>query len=174
MTVYQPLSDQLHKWSAQHARQTLSNAATPTHLPPAPAPCAPGHPARLADRTLQALWQARLQVRQRSWPRSQVLFVNQPQRRAPADGLCSPKLRPTGARVSGQLSAHARDLGGDLHHQPRAATPPRAALRCRGEHSDPFAHRPRRRPPRRHAHRQHAGELPRRARSPRQTGGGGQ
>jgi len=172
MSVYQPSSDQLSTWSVRHARQTRSNAATPTHLPSTPAPGAPGHPPRLSDRALQALRQAGLQVCHRSRPRSQVLSVDQPQRRASTDGLCPPGLRGTGPRVSGQLSAHAGDPGGDLHHQPRAAAPPRAALRWRGERFDSIAHRPRRRPPRRHAHRQYAGELPRPARSSWQTCGG--
>jgi len=174
MSSYQPLSDQLSTWSDRHAGRTLSDAAPPTYLAAAPAPGAPGYPPWLVDRALQALRQAGLQVCHGSRPRSQVLSVDQPQRRASADGLCPPGLCGTGPGVSGQLPAHVGDPGGDLRHQPRTAAPPRAALRGHGERSDPLAHRPRRLPPRRHAHRQYAGELPRPARSPWQTGGGEQ
>ena len=161
MSVYQSLSDQLYTWSAWHAGKTLSNAATPTHPPPAPIATGPGHPARLADRALQTLRQTGLQMRHHARPRSQILSVHQPYRRTSADGLCSPGLRGTGSSVSGQLSAHAGDSRGDLRHQPRAAAPPRAALRRGGERCDPPAHQLLRHLSRRDSDRQYAGELSR-------------
>ena len=156
-----PLSDQSNTWSVRHARETLSHAATPTHLPDAPAAPAPGGAvARFAHRALQTLRQTRLQMRHRPRPRPQVLAVSQPQRRASADGLCPPGLSGAGARVSGQLPAYAGDPGGDLRHQPRAAASPGTALRHGGERARPSAHRLTRHPSRFHPDRQHAGPAP--------------
>ncbi len=162
MSIQGPLSDQLNTWSARHAREALSHAATSTHLPDAPAGPAPGDAvARFAHRALQTLRQTRLQMRHRPWPRPQVLSITEPQRRTSADGLCPPGLSGAGARGAGQLPSYARDPGGDLRHQPRAAAPPGTTLRDGGERLRPAAHRSTRYPSCFHPDRQHAGPAPR-------------
>ena len=79
MSIYEPLSDQLFTWSANHAGQALSQSSAPTLLSPASTAAATDDPAGLADRALQTLRQAQLQMRHRSRPRSQALSVHQPQ-----------------------------------------------------------------------------------------------
>src|SRR5260370_16310472 len=83
-------SDQLDTWSDinEEERACCQPEKTPSSPTTSTAP-AQGDPARLADRTLQTLRQARMQVRRRPWSWTQVLPFGELSRLAAADGLCS-------------------------------------------------------------------------------------
>ena len=66
-------SDQLYKWSDENRKRTCYQPEKAPRCAFAPATAAQGSPARLADRAVQALRQARVQVRRRSRPWPQVL-----------------------------------------------------------------------------------------------------
>jgi hypothetical protein len=129
------LSDQLLTWSDENIEADHCRLAKAP--PSAPAPIAPAQsgPPWFPHRTLQTLWQARLQMRPRprSWP--QVLPVGELPRPAPANGLRPARVLRAGERVPGQLPPRSPDLGGDLRDQPRAPTPSREALKDRHERS---------------------------------------
>src|ERR1700752_1293979 len=123
------ISDQFYNWSDNEQFRFHSHAA----------PATPGfgqatraartlHSPRFVDRTLQTLWQARLQVRPgpRSWP--QVLFVGQPARRPARDGLRPGGVLPTSCRIPPQLSASASAPRTDLQPQSRVITAPGEVL----------------------------------------------
>src|SRR5437016_2256408 len=123
------ISDQLYNWSENEPFRFPCRTA-----PATPGSCQAAPPARtvysagFVDRTLQTLWQTRLQVRpgSRAWP--QVLFIGQPTRRTAPDGLCSGGLLSTGLRVPPQLPASAPTAGADLQPQSRVATAPDEVL----------------------------------------------
>src|SRR6516162_4101523 len=129
------LSDQLLTWSDENIETDHSRFAKAP--PSAPAPIAPAQscPSGFPHRTLQTLWQARMQVRRRprSWP--QVLPVGELSRLAPTNGLRPASVLRAGERVPGQLPPRSPDLGGDLRDQPRAPASPRGALKHRHERS---------------------------------------
>ena len=113
-------SDQSYNWSDQHVRQTFQNS-------PAKTKSAHGEPARfdshtagLPHRALQALWQARVQLRPRPRPWPQVLPFCQQTGSNARDGLCSARLFGKSARASGQLPQDKSDLGRPLRDQSRA------------------------------------------------------
>jgi hypothetical protein len=129
------ISDQLYAWSD---KDTEPSRGRLTKTPPsAPAPTAPAQsgPPWFPHRTLQTLWQARMQVRRRPRPWSQILSVGELSRPAPANGLRPARVLRAGERVPGPLPPRPPDLGGDLRDQPRAPTPSREAFRDRHERS---------------------------------------
>jgi len=152
-------SDQSFRWSASYEEEILRR---PAKAPPgstrqtASPRC---HPSRFSHRTLQALWQAGLQMcpGPRSWP--QVLFVRKLPEIAAANGLCSTEPSCADQETSRQLSTRSRSLRADLRDQPRAAAPPRGALRTHDEHRFFRAHRADRSPISKHHRRQYAREL---------------
>src|ERR1700739_4336724 len=125
-------SDQLYTWSDRneearaccHLEKTPSSAGSPVASPQ-------GNPARLTDRALQTLWQARMQVRRRSrsWP--QVLPFGEPSGLAAANGLCAAGVSPPDCRVHRQLPPSPRNLRSDLRDQSRTVAPPGGALKGR-------------------------------------------
>src|SRR6266851_1185915 len=138
-------SDQLYTWSDinEEKRACRRLEKTPSS-PQAPTASTQGDPARLADRALQTLWQARVQMRRRSRPWPQVLSVSELPGLASANGLCAARISRSDCRVRRQLPPSPRDLRGDLRDQPRTAAPPRGALNGRHERSafrPPGAHR---------------------------------
>src|SRR6266436_7023569 len=140
MYFYPVESDQLYKWSEVNEEERACRHLEKT--PPSPrAPTAPtqGDPARLADRALQTLWQARMQMRRRPWPWPQVLSVGELPGLASANGLCAAGISRSDCRVRRQLSPSPRGLRGDLRDQPRVTAPPGGALNRRYE---PSAFRP--------------------------------
>ncbi len=154
-------SDQLLAWSDENIETDHRRLAKAP--PSAPAPIAPAQScsSRFPHRALQALWQARLQMRRRprSWP--QVLSVGELPRPASANGLRPAKVLRAGERVSGQLPPCPPGLGGDLRDQPRAPTPSREAVRDRHERSAASPPRANRSRTGRRAPRQHARQLAR-------------
>ena len=152
-------SDQSFRWSATYAEEILCR---PTKAPSgstrqAAAPRC--HPSRFSHRTLQALWQAWLQMRQGARPWSQVLLVRELSEFTAANRLCSAEPSCRDQQTPRQLSARSRNLRADLRDQPRAAAPPRGALRAHDEHRFFHAHRADRSPISKHDRRQYAREL---------------
>ncbi len=155
------LSDQLLAWSDENTEADHRRLAKAP--PSAPTPIAPtqSYPAGFPHRTLQALWQARMQVRRRprSWP--QILSVGKLSRPAPANGLRPARVSRAGERVAGQLPPRSPDPGGVLRDQPRAPTPSREALKDRHERSAASSPRADRSRTGRRAPRQYARQLAR-------------
>src|SRR5579864_2146705 len=93
-------SDQLYTWSDNNEkdRACCELEKTPSS-PPAPAASAPGDSARLADRALQTLWQARVQMRRRPRPWTQVLPFGELPGPAATNGLCAARFSRSDRRV---------------------------------------------------------------------------
>jgi len=91
---------------------------------------------RNTHRTLQALWQAWLQMCQGTRPWPQVLLVRELPECAAANGLCSAEPSCGGQEISRPLSTRSRNLRADLRDQPRTAAPPRGALRAHFQRLD--------------------------------------
>src|SRR6267378_4249385 len=132
------LSDQSFRWSATYAKEILRR---PTKAPSG------------------ATWQAWLQMRQGTRPWSQVLLVRELPKITAANRLCSAEPSCRDQEIPRQLSTRSRNLRGDLRDQPRAAAPPRGALRTHDEHRFFRAHRADRSPISKHDRRQYAREL---------------
>ena len=124
-------SDQLLAWSDENSETDHRRLAQAS--PSAPAPIAPTQscPPRVPHRALQALRQARVQVRRRSRPWPQVLSFGEPLGLAATDGLCAAGSSRPGCRIYRQLSPSPRNLGSDLRDQPRTPAPPGGALKGR-------------------------------------------
>jgi|SRR5271155_3727061 len=159
MNSFGILSDHAFTWSAIYTEETLQRSTKASSDPSRQAASPRWHPSRFSHRTLQALWQARLQMRQgsRSWP--QILLVRELSQCAAANGLCSAEPSSGDQEMPLQLSARSRNLRADLRDQPRAAAPPRGALRAHDEHRFFLAHRAHRSPISNRDRRQHAREL---------------
>jgi hypothetical protein len=122
-------SDRLYTWSDICASENLFRLAkTPPISAAATAPTH-RHPAWLAYRALQALWQARLQVCRRSGARSQVLPVGKLSGLSTTHGLCAAGVLRPSHRIPRQLPTNPRDFRGNLRDQPRTITASRGALR---------------------------------------------
>src|SRR5450759_4552321 len=145
MSTLHLLSDHVYDWSARSIKQTLVCAAqAPSGIAAQTAAVGCGA-SRLADRALQALWQAGMQMRRRSRPRPEVLPVGELSRRATADGLRATGKSAGDPRTNRQLPRGTHDARGSLRDQPRAVTAPRGAVRAGGERNVAAAHRPARR-----------------------------
>lgn len=156
------LSDQLFTWSDKNEAEIDCGPEKTAPGPPSSTASSDHYPPRLSHRTLQALWQARLQMRQGPRPRSQVLPVRELSPCAPTNGLCAAGVSRSDQEVSGQLSACERDLGGDLRDQSRTTAPTRGALRNPDERNVFLAHRTHRCGVGRRTSRQYARGLARR------------
>jgi len=135
MSLAEILSDQLYAWSDINAERTACRIAKTPPSSPAPAAPAQSDPARFPHRALQTMWQAGMQMRQRSrsWP--QVLSLGELPRLAAANGLRAPGVLRSDRRAPRQLPPSPPDLRGDLRDQPRTAAPSRGALKGRHERS---------------------------------------
>jgi hypothetical protein len=152
-------SDHSFTWSAIYAKEILPRSKKASSDSSGQAASPRWHPSRFSHRTLQALWQARLQMRQgsRSWP--QILLVRELPECAAANGLCSAGPSCGDQEISRPLSTRSRNLRADLRDQPRAAAPPKGALRAHDEHCFFPAHRAHGSSISKHDRRQHAREL---------------
>jgi hypothetical protein len=165
-------SDQLFTWSDTNDKKAHVRLAKAPPGPSAQTPLSGSHPPRLAHRTLQALWQARLQMCQGSRSRPQVLPLRKLSPFAPTNGLCAAGVPRPDQEVSRQLSARSRNLRGDLRDQSRTAAPPRGTLRNHDERNIFLAHRAHRSAIGRRSPRQYARGLARRpTRLPDNLGG---
>jgi len=122
------LSDQFYTWSDGYSERTRRRTAKAPQRSCPPTAAAEIDSARLPHRTIQAMWQAGMQVRRRSrtWP--EVLSVGKLSRPAAANGLRATGCLRANCGVSRQLSPEPRDSGNDLRDQSRTSAPPRGAL----------------------------------------------
>src|SRR6266576_2634058 len=128
-------SDQLYTWSDKNGKPVCCRLEKTPSSPPMPTATAQGDPAWLADRALQTLWQAGVQMRRRPRPWPQILPFGEPSRLAATNGLCAAGVSRSDNRVHCQLPPGARDLRSDLRDQPRTAAPPGGALNGHHERS---------------------------------------
>jgi hypothetical protein len=139
MAILCLLSDQLLMWSAIYVGYLLVTPQAPQAT--AATTARSRNPlTRFAHRTLQALWQARLQMRQWSWSRSQVLLVGKYARWPASNGLCSSSRSTRCCRALNQLPSGARDHRRNLRDQSRTTSAPRGALGPSGERHPTIAH----------------------------------
>ena len=127
------LSDQYITWSDEDRNRIRRRATQTPQRSGTPAAAVEIDPARIADRAVQAMRQAGMQMRRgaRTWP--QVLPVGEFSGTTAADGLCAEGNVSAGGRVCRQLSPGPRRSGRDLRHQSRVAAPARGALEERHE-----------------------------------------
>jgi len=125
------LSDQFITWSDENRKRIRYRVAPPSQYFGATVASAGVDSARFADRALQALWQAGMQMRRRARTWTQVLPVGEFSGTAATDGLCAAGDVSAGNRVGRQLPPGTRDPGRDLYYQPRVATPARGTLKER-------------------------------------------
>ena len=121
-------SDQLYTWSDEYPERAYRRFTKTPQRASAPTAPAPSRPARLPHRALQTVWQARMQMRPRPRPWSQVLSVGELSGSAATNGLCPAGVARSNRRVHCQLPPSPRDFRSDLRDQPRAAAPPGSAL----------------------------------------------
>lgn len=141
MSTLRLSSDHIYDWSERSIRQTILGVAQAPPGLAARSATIGCHLARLADRALQALWQARLQMRGRPRTRPQVLPVSELPRRAAADGLRAAGRCCCDPRAGCQLPPGARSARRNLSDQPRVIAAPRGAVRASGERNACIAHR---------------------------------
>ena len=129
MTENALISDQFYNWSDNEQFRFHSRTAPATPgFDQAAGAARTLHSPRFLDRTLQTLWQTRLQVRPRPGSWSQILFVDQPARCSPRDGLRPGGLLSTSFLIPPQLSASASAARTDLQPQSRVITAPGEVL----------------------------------------------
>ena len=155
------LSDQCDYWSDTFAETIAPIAPEPTQKSPASSAALVCASPRLAHRALQAMRQARMQMRSGKRPRSQVLPLHQPARSDAGHGLCSTGGSRHGRSVPRELSLGPRNPRSNLQHQSRTASSQGASIEKRRVHRKPYIRgcSPDRSPPGGHSHRQHAGDL---------------
>lgn len=98
-------SDHLYTWSDENRNRAFCKPEKTPSGAVAAIAATQGGPPRLADRTLQALRQARVQMRRRSWPWPQILSFGEPLGLAATNGLCAAGISRPGCRIHCQLSA---------------------------------------------------------------------
>lgn len=127
------LSDHVYDWSDRSIKQVIVGVAQATASVVAQTSAVGCGAARLADRALQALRQARMQMcrRSRAWPK--ILPVGELSRRATADGLRATGKSGSHAYARCQFPRGAHDARRGLRDQPRVAAAPRGALKAGGE-----------------------------------------
>src|SRR5258708_16884392 len=128
-------SDQLYTWYDKNGKPVCCRLEKTPSSPPTPTATAQGDPAWLADRALQTLWQAGVQMRRRPRPWPQILPFGEPPGLAATNGLCAAGVSRSDYRVPCQLPPGPRDLRIDLRDQPLTAAPPGGALNGHHERS---------------------------------------
>src|SRR5271169_4596958 len=134
------LSDHVYDWSDRSIEQNIIGVAQAPASVAAQTSTIGCGASRLADRALQALRQAGLQVRRGSGSRPEVLPVGELSRRAAADGLRAAGESRGYPRARRQLPRSAHDARGGLRDQSRAFAAPRGALKAGGERILAAAH----------------------------------
>ncbi len=140
MNTLHLLSDHVYDWSARSLKQVIVGVAQAPASVAAQTSAVRCGTARLSDRALQALWQARMQMCRGSRPWPKILPVGELSRRATADGLRATGKSGNHSRARRQLPRGTRRARGGLRDQPRAVTAPRGALRVGGERNLAAAH----------------------------------
>lgn len=141
MNIHRLNSDQLITWSDIHARYFIIRLTEAPHKVAAANACIGYLIAWLTHRTLQTLWQARLQMCGWAWAWTEVLLVGKLPWLPTSDGLCAASRSRRCRGTPGKLSSCPRNHRRDLRNQPRAATPSRDPLRTPGEPVPAATHR---------------------------------
>lgn len=162
MSALHLLSDHVYDWSARSLKQNIVGVAQAPASVAAEASAVGCGAARLADRALQTLRQAGVQVRRGSGSRAEVLPVGELSWRAAADGLRSAGTSGSHSCARRQLPRGTRGARRSVRDQSRAVTAPRGALRTGGERNLAAAHPTDRRFRRRAAPRQYGRGMARR------------
>lgn len=133
MAKIDELSDQFHKGSAKYGKSTDKSAPTPGFVNTTASVDEAGVSTGLADRALQAMWQARVQMCPGAGPWSQVLSFRKPIGASAGNDLCAAARRQTGRRLSCESDGCSRTFGGDLRDQSGAVKKAGGFLRiCHG------------------------------------------
>src|SRR5260370_41286524 len=119
------LSEHVYDWSDKSIEQIIVCVAQATASVAAQTSTIGCGAARLADRAVQTLREAGLQVRRGPRPRPEVLPVGEFSWRATADGLRAPGKSGGHPRARRQLPRGTREARGGLRDQPRTFTGPR-------------------------------------------------
>ena len=141
MNKCQLISDQLYTWSEYDVGCSDNSAQTSAQATAEEAAAARRCSSRLIDRAIQALWQARLQMRQGSGTRTEVLFVGEPNWGSTGNGLRAAGYTATSSSIPGQLPSDPRHSRSALRDQSRVAPSPGTVLGIGGEHVDHNPHR---------------------------------
>lgn len=157
-------SDQLITWSDINAGCSDSSTQASTQAVAEEATAIGCCASRVIDRALQALRQARLQVRQGSRTRTEVLFVGESIRVTTGNGLRAAGHATADRSVPSQLPSDSRHTRSALRDQSRVAASTRTVLGAGGERVDHNPHRHLRYHCRRDSNGQHAQGLAERAR----------
>ena len=122
MKINNVKSDHLFKWSDIYETKPYSDSAPKEKDSFTQASAHRSHFAWFFNRTLQALWQAWMQVCRwlRTW--SKVLPISKQSRQQTSDGLCSTRFKAKGRRILGKLSQAKDHSRGALRNQSRAFT----------------------------------------------------
>jgi hypothetical protein len=117
------ISDHFNNWSDYHETKVYSYSPTKEKDPFTQASVLRSHFAWFFNRALQALRQARVQVRR--WPRSwsKVLFISKQAWATSPDGLCSSGFPGKCTRLLGKLSKDKDHFRRALRNQPGTFTP---------------------------------------------------
>lgn len=141
MNQFELLSDQLFKWSENHANSLDHRAQTSAQATAAQTPAVGWRFAWLVDRALQALRQTGLQVRQWSGTWTEVLLVGESYRCSTDDELRSAGHSAASLAIPCQLPRNPRHTRSALRDQPRVAAPPGTVLGAGGEREIHKPHR---------------------------------
>ncbi len=163
MILRELLSDQSYTWSDTYARYFDHSTQAPAQATVTQVSAVGYCSARLADRALQTLRQAGLQMRDRSGARPEALLVGKPHRRSTSHGLRSTRHSAASGRVSCQLSRDPRQARSAVRNQSGVASPPGTVLGAGGECLFYSSHRHLRHHCRRNTDGQYAGGLVARA-----------
>ena len=117
------LSDHFYNWSDSYETKINISSSPKAKNPAAQTSTTGSRSARFFNRTVQALWQAWMQVCPGPGPWAQVLFVSQQVWAKAPDGLRATGLPDKGQRVSGESPQNKDDPGRALRNQPRAFAP---------------------------------------------------
>jgi hypothetical protein len=141
MSTLRLVSDHAYDWSDRYIGQgIIGTTQAPPGIAARPASLG-GDLARLADRAVQALRQAWLQMQRGSGAWAEVLPLSELSRRAAADGLRAAGRACCHPHAGRQLPAGAQRSGRDLRDKSRAIAAPRGAVRAGGERSARIARR---------------------------------
>ena len=130
MIVNNSLSDQLYNWSDIHEESIYStttkkekHACKKAFLDNA------SHFKRIHNRTLQAMWETRMQMCRWPWTWPKVLFISQPIRQKTGNGLCASRLQGTSNAIFKKLQTSSRHSGTNMQHQSRNTASQRTSVR---------------------------------------------
>lgn len=114
------LSDQLYYWSDCYERKIYFSASAKKKNADKKIASFRSRFTGIFNRALQALWQARMQVRPNAGAWSEVLSVGQQTQTETGNGLHPFGLSSASGRIYRKFSPHKNDFGRALRNQPRA------------------------------------------------------